>query len=133
MSIPNQIQEITPVSAALIQDPRWQVVERIVQSPSFQKSERLKAFLTYVVQQYLAGHPEKLTGHQIGIAVFGKTDSYDQAEDKPFARMRGNSGFGCWSTSTASGATSQLLSRYQRGRTCRCFGRCTLRQWRRVR
>ena len=81
MSIPNQIQEITPVSAALIQDPRWQVVERIVQSPSFQKSERLKAFLTYVVQQYLAGHPEKLTGHQIGIAVFGKTDSYDQAED----------------------------------------------------
>jgi hypothetical protein len=62
-------------------DPRWQVVERIIASPSFQKSERLKAFLAYVVQQYLAGHPEKLTGHQIGIAVFGKDHSYDRSED----------------------------------------------------
>jgi hypothetical protein len=57
------------------------VVERIIASPSFQKSERLKAFLAYVVQQYLAGHPEKLTGHQIGIAVFGKDHSYDRSED----------------------------------------------------
>ncbi len=80
MEITRQVQGV-PGERTPIDDPRWQVVERIIASPSFQKSERLKAFLTYVVLQFLAGHPEKLSGHQIGIAVFGKDDSYDQAED----------------------------------------------------
>ena len=63
------------------EDPRWQLVERIVSSPCFQKSERLKAFLKYVVQQHVAGHSAALTGVEIGKAVFGKDAFYDQSED----------------------------------------------------
>lgn len=62
-------------------EPKRQLVERIVSSPCFHKSERLKAFLRYIVQQHLAGHSEVLTGVEIGKAVFGKDAFYDQSED----------------------------------------------------
>jgi hypothetical protein len=42
MAISNQIQGAT-AGQTPNGDPRWQVVERIIASPSFQKSERLEA------------------------------------------------------------------------------------------
>jgi hypothetical protein len=74
-------------------DPRWQVVERIIASPSFQKSERLKAFLAYVVQEYLAGHPEKQQDIRSELPFSGRTIPTIDRKTTLFAPMRGNSGY----------------------------------------
>lgn len=67
--------------AVLADDPRWQVIERIVASPCFQRSERLKAFLKYVALEFLSGRTDRLSGSCIASAVFGRTIGHDQPDD----------------------------------------------------
>jgi hypothetical protein len=62
-------------------DPRWQIVERIVQSEPFQKSTRLPALLLYLARHTIDGDRHKLTEQAIGQAVFGKRHHYNPAED----------------------------------------------------
>ncbi len=62
-------------------DERWQLVERIVASPAFQKSTRLRELLLYLSERAIHGHPEELTEQQIGQAVFGKPSDYSPLED----------------------------------------------------
>lgn len=68
-------------SPELTLDPRWQLVERIAQSESFQKSMRLPSLLLYLARQTINGDRRKLTEQAIGQAVFGKSQRYDPAED----------------------------------------------------
>ena len=65
----------------LAADWRWQLVQRIVTSPSFEKSPRLKAFLIYVTEKALQEHPEEATEQQIGVHVFGRPPGYDSGSD----------------------------------------------------
>ncbi len=53
----------------------------IFESPQFHGSKRCQDFLEYVVEQTLAGLPHGLKERTIGIAVFGRTNTYDTNED----------------------------------------------------
>jgi hypothetical protein len=65
----------------LEQDERWQLIERILATGPFQKSVRLPDLLRYLAERAIRGHPEDLTEHRIGSAVFGKPADYSPTED----------------------------------------------------
>lgn len=54
---------------------------RILNSQEFRSSHRSKEFLTYVVENTLAGHGDTLKERTIGIDVYGRPASYDPADD----------------------------------------------------
>lgn len=62
-------------------DPRWQLIERITASSSFQKSARLRDLLRFLAERTLHGQPQDLSEHSIGSAVFGKARDYSVVED----------------------------------------------------
>lgn len=62
-------------------DQRWQLVERIVSSATFQRSARLRELLLYLTEQSLLGRSGELTEQKIGHAVFGKPPDYSPLED----------------------------------------------------
>ena len=57
------------------------LVARIAGSPEFQRAPRLRAFLEYVVERKLAGHPEEVTETLIGHRVFGRPVTYNPGDD----------------------------------------------------
>ncbi len=59
---------------------------RILSSPDFQASERRKAFLSFIVDETLAGRSDRLKGYSIGLAVFGRDESFDPQND-PVVRL----------------------------------------------
>ena len=71
--------------SAVIDDPlndeRWQLVQRILASPPFQKSGRLRDLLQYVTDQTIRGNAQELTEQHIGRAVFHKPTGYSPLED----------------------------------------------------
>lgn len=69
------------VTDDLLLDERWQLVQRIVASPPFQKSTRLRELLEYLTERTIHGHAHDLTEHHIGNALFHKPSGYDPLED----------------------------------------------------
>src|SRR6516162_11778351 len=65
----------------LLTDERWQLVQRILSSPPFQKSARLRELLEYLAERTLHHHGQDLTEQQIGNALFNKPAGYDPLED----------------------------------------------------
>jgi hypothetical protein len=65
----------------LEQDERWILIEKILATNPFQKSVRLPDLLRYMAERSIHGHPEDLTEHRIGSAVFGKPADYSPTED----------------------------------------------------
>ena len=65
----------------LLVDERWQLVQRIVGSPPFQKSARLRELLEYLSERTIHGHAQDLTELHIGNALFHKPAGYDPLED----------------------------------------------------
>lgn len=61
--------------------PEWQLIERILATPPFQKSTRLPNLLRYLTVHSLTGRYDELTEQVIGTAVFGKPAGYSPAED----------------------------------------------------
>ncbi|APG91649.1 hypothetical protein [Sinorhizobium americanum] len=59
---------------------------RILDSKSFQRSERLRAFLTYVVEKEIAGEAGQLKGYSIAVDVFGRSQAFD-ADSDPLVRV----------------------------------------------
>src|SRR3981189_3462878 len=70
-----------PAMVDLQTDERWQLVQRIVSSPHFQKSTRLRELLQYIVEQTLHGNAHDLTEQHIGNALFHKPSDYSPLED----------------------------------------------------
>jgi hypothetical protein len=64
-----------------LNDERWQLVQRILASPPFQKSGRLRDLLQYVTDQTIRGNAQELTEQHIGKAVFHKPTGYSPLED----------------------------------------------------
>jgi hypothetical protein len=62
-------------------DERWQLVQRIISSPPFQKGTRLRDLLQYVTEQTILGHAHELTEQHIGNALFHKPSNYSPLED----------------------------------------------------
>jgi len=69
------------IEAVLSQDPRWQTVEHILQSPSFRKAPRLSQLLCYLTEHTLLNEKDRLTEAAIALHVFGRNDSFDPAID----------------------------------------------------
>jgi hypothetical protein len=69
------------IDSELRTDPRWQLIERIISSSSFQKSARVRELLCYMAEKTLRGQTQDLTEHAIGRAVFGKPQDYSVVED----------------------------------------------------
>lgn len=65
----------------LVTDERWQLVQRILASPPFQKSARLRDLLQYLTEQTIHGHAHELTEQHIGEVLFGKPSGYSPLED----------------------------------------------------
>jgi len=60
---------------------RRELVRRIVESPTFVRSERLGTLLTYVCDLTLKGHATEINEQKIGQAVFGRPRDYDSSVD----------------------------------------------------
>lgn len=54
---------------------------RIIGSRQFCNAPRLSRFLTYVVEEFLAGRTERLKGYTVGLAVFDKPEDFDPQTD----------------------------------------------------
>src|SRR5436305_5190864 len=65
----------------IVADERWQLVQRIVSSPPFQKSTRLRELLEHVTERAIHGHAHELTEQQIGSTLFHKPSGYSSLED----------------------------------------------------
>jgi len=61
-------------------------LDRILASDLFARSERLSAFLKFIVDQALAGHGESLKEQVIAVELYGKNASFNTAAD-PIVRV----------------------------------------------
>mgnify|MGYP003636831063 FL=1 len=59
---------------------------RLMGSPAFEANDRRRKFLSYVVEETLAGRDDRLKGFTIGQAVFGRGDDFDAQAD-PVVRL----------------------------------------------
>jgi hypothetical protein len=75
------IKEEESLTVALEKDSRWQLVQRIVTTPSFVRSPRLSSFLLYVCRQSINGRGAGLNEQTIGEIVFGRAVGYDSRDD----------------------------------------------------
>src|SRR6202045_5550697 len=77
-----QTSVLPPLNADnLLSDERWQLVQRIVSSPPFQKSTRLRDLLQFITEQTIHGKAHELTEQHIGNALFHKPSDYSPLED----------------------------------------------------
>lgn len=63
------------------------VLNDIVQSKTFKQVDRLQRFLTYIVEETLAGRGDSLKEYPVGVDVFGKDPSFDPRMD-PIVRVQ---------------------------------------------
>jgi len=56
-------------------------LKRVLCSPAFLHSHRIRRFLEFVVEESLAGRQHRLKEYVIGIEVFGRVDSFDPRVD----------------------------------------------------
>lgn len=61
-------------------------LERILSSRSFEQAERHKRFLSFVVDESLAGRGDRLKGYAIAISVFDRPEDFDPQAD-PLVRV----------------------------------------------
>lgn len=76
-----------PASAMPAPRPADKQLERILRSETFQRSDRLKRFLTFIVRETAAGRGPELKEYVIGVQVFCKEDSFDPRTD-PIVRVQ---------------------------------------------
>src|SRR5215217_8036119 len=62
-------------------------LQRVVGSATFQPVDRLKRFLTFIVNEALEGRRKELKEYVVGVQVFGKEDSFDPRTD-PIVRVQ---------------------------------------------
>jgi hypothetical protein len=76
MTVFTSIEKESPSSEAC-----WALVERIAASPHLRRAPRLREFLFYVAQRSLKDGCAHVHEQEIGVAVFGRPDTYDTGVD----------------------------------------------------
>jgi len=61
--------------------------DRILASPEFHATDRMRDFLRFVVEEKLAGRSHRLKGYTIAVEVFGRGDDFDATHD-PIVRIQ---------------------------------------------
>jgi len=56
-------------------------LDRILSSPDFRASKRLRGFLRFVVEEFLSGRAEMIKAYAIAVTVFGRGDDFDPQID----------------------------------------------------
>lgn len=56
-------------------------VAKISNTAAFKRSERLRAFLRYVIEEYLNNRGDRIKGYSIAVAVFNRSDRFDPQTD----------------------------------------------------
>ena len=56
-------------------------VARILASSDFKAAERNRRFLSYIVEETLAGRGDRIKAYNVAMAVFGRDDSFDPQSD----------------------------------------------------
>jgi hypothetical protein len=64
-----------------LDDPRWDLVQRIVVSRSIGRSPLLSEFLLYICERHLRNQSSELTEQRIGVQVFGRSEGYNSNDD----------------------------------------------------
>ena len=62
-------------------DPRWEVVQQVVNSSQFEKSPKLRSFLLFICERVLTGHKGEINEQEIGVHVFGRPVGYNPGDD----------------------------------------------------
>jgi serine/threonine-protein kinase len=81
------LQGSTTESAGEIASKAVEQVGRILVSKAFRQSDRLKRFLSFIVEETVAGRGERLKEFVVGVEVFGKPASFDPRND-PIVRVQ---------------------------------------------
>lgn len=81
MSAMNRSAGSSGSAKPILDDPRWAVVERVIASPEFAKSERLIQFLVFVCSRALTGNADQINETLVGVQVFDRPDGYNPTED----------------------------------------------------
>jgi hypothetical protein len=68
-------------SEALKSEECWALLERIGASPGLRRAPRLREFLEYVSRRSLRDGCNQIHEQEIGVAVFGRPESYDTGAD----------------------------------------------------
>lgn len=83
-------KNISNDSLGLKEDPRWQLVTRVVTGKGFAKSKFLASFILYICEKHLLDHADEITEQQIGEHVFLRPRGYSPGEDnivRNYARL----------------------------------------------
>lgn len=62
-------------------------LQKIIASKSFRQGDRLQRFLSFIVEETLAGRGDQLKEYPVGVDVFGKESSFDPRMD-PIVRVQ---------------------------------------------
>ena len=73
-----------PMGAPITTEAKRELAQRIVSSPRFQRSPRLRDFFLYICEESLAGRADTVHEQQIGIRVFGLAPSTLLSSDAIF-------------------------------------------------
>ncbi|ADV83422.1 hypothetical protein [Terriglobus saanensis] len=62
-------------------EERLAIIERVANSTQFSKSTRLRDFLRFVGKRSVKAGANEIHEHEIGVQVFGRSESYDRGQD----------------------------------------------------
>ena len=77
----------SPTELARDADKATAQLNRILAGKAFRQADRLKRFLSFIVEETLAGRGERLKEFVVGVEVFGKDNSFDPRND-PIVRVQ---------------------------------------------
>jgi TolB-like protein/Tfp pilus assembly protein PilF len=83
MALQSSVTELNKASHSNVVDQ----LDRILASKAFRQADRLKRFLTFIVEETLAARGERLKEFVVGVEVFGKPESFDPRND-PIVRVQ---------------------------------------------
>jgi serine/threonine-protein kinase len=80
-------QGSTPELAKVSDEKVLDQLQRILSSKAFRQADRLRRFLTFVVEETVSGRSDRLKEFAVGVEVFGKDTSFDPRND-PIVRVQ---------------------------------------------
>ena len=83
---PGPATRIEPSSGLSVAAIRQQL-QRVLASPEFHATDKLRGFLRFIVEEKLSGRSSQLKGFTIAVAVFGRGEDFDATND-PIVRIQ---------------------------------------------
>lgn len=74
-------------SSGLHRDAIRGQLDRILASPEFHATDKMRGFLRFVVEEKLAGRSHRLKGYTVAVEVFGRSEDFDATND-PIVRIQ---------------------------------------------